>query len=420
MALSARRLQQAQKDPMAWLASSPQPPTSIPSMTTGYRVVGSQIFGPNNQPFIPRGVNIAAGLLTNGSGYPDFSKNEQYATDFVARGGNTVRIVTQGSSRYPWAPFTAGYTPVWNGPKLYGTDAVVAYTKATVDFWRAKGVVTLVECHDFTSTGYTPQQASECEDFWVAMANEYKSDTGVWFNLYNEPNTYDTPYDGARGGNVSGVRQRWVGLHARACKKIRDAGAPNIIVTDTFGYAGDSGKQWDGKPAPRGFDPEAAPLLSSMYGGIVLSWHNYGHHGVLTTHQKITEYVQSVHVAGIPLIMGEIGYPIRRGWDGISSVGWPYLRDATDQSLETVPPLGVGILFWSSNFHDGFSLYKPFWGPNPSGGGNGAIINEFAETLPEGYSLSGQGVRFMQYLATGQSVPNTGPSHSGASAPAEE
>lgn len=380
-------------------------------MTSGYRVSGTQILGPDGQPFIPRGINIG-GTLSSGGAYPDFSRDAQYATDFIARGGNTVRFATNASDRYAWGAYTAGYSTTWGGTKLYGTDGAVLYAKHHIDFWRARGVVVLVECHEFTSGGFTQAQTEQCEAFWLRMANEYKNDTGVWFNLYNEPNVYSQTFDGPLNGNVSTVRTRWAGLHARAAKLIRDAGAPNIIVCDTFGYAGDSGKQADGKPAPRGFDPGAAPLLSSLYGGIVLSWHNYGHHDVLTTEAAIHSYIDAVHASGVPLIVGEVGYPVKRGWD-MPEFMWPTLRNAFDMSLQSVPKKNVGILFWSSAFNDGFKMYIPYWDwPN----GASRIINEFAAELPEGRSLSGQGVRFMQYLTNGQSVTNTGPSHSGGTA----
>lgn len=411
MTISVRRLQRAQQDgsnsqPFAWLTGSPAAPNSIPAMTSGYRVSGTQILGPNGQPFVARGVNVGS-IKANGGGYPDFSKNPQYAADFIARGGNTVRLPHYASSRYSWSAHNTGY----NG--YTGADATFQYAKGLIDFWRGQGVVVIIDTHDFISEGWTQEHLLQCEEFWSRIANEYKNDTGVWFNLYNEISVYLHNEDGAfSDGNRDKVRERWTLVHARACKIIRDAGAPNIIITDGMTMAQDAANHWDGKPAPKSYDADAGPLLSSLYKGIVIGWHNYGALG--NTAAKITNYINTVHGVGLPVIIGEFGYPIKRGWDEISSSWWPNLRDAFDYTMATVPSMGVGMMYWSSTFKDSFSLYKPFWDWTGSGG-MGALINEFAQTLPEGRSLSGQGEKFLTFLANGQAVPYS-QSHSGGTA----
>ncbi len=412
MAISTRRFQRAQgptdTGSFAWLSGTPLPPVSIPPMTTGYRVSGTQIVDPSGQPFIPRGVNVGS-IKANGGGWPDFSMNAQYATDFITRGGNTVRIPHYASTRYGWSAHNTGYTRP-GGATFSGEDATFYYAKDLIDFWRTRGLVVIIDTHDFIQSGWTQQHLEQCETFWLRIANEYKTDTGVWFNLYNELSVYVSAEDGPLpSGNKNKVLERWTNVSARACKIIRDAGAPNIIICDGLSMAQDSGSQWDGKPAPYSYSPSAAPLLSSMYGGIVVGWHNYGALG--NTAAKITTYINTVHGAGLPLVIGEFGYPIKRGWDDISSSWWPNLRDAFDWTMATVPPLGVGMIFWSSSFKDSFSLYKPFWDMTPSV----TLINEFAASLPSGRSLSGQGVKFLAYLADGQAVPYS-QSHSGGSA----
>ena len=386
-------------DPFRWLYGAPVAPAAgIPTMDEGYRVSGNRILDPAGADFIPRGSNLGTNQYGNGGGWPYFALDSTYADDFKARGGNTVRLVMYASARRSWSPYVTGH-----GGNT-GTAACVSAFSPFVDFWRGKGVVVIIECHDLTDSGWTQAQAEQCEDFMAAMADAYRADTGVWLNPYNEPNVY-TSWDaqGGRAGNVTRVRERWTKLTARMCKRIRDAGSKSIIVTDTFGYAGDSGKQSDGQPAPRGFDPGAAPLLRDTYGGIVLSWHNYGHHNVLTNSVNIQAYITKVTgtdaglgQAGLPLLIGELGYPIKKGWDSVSTGGpWESMVKAVDYTYTVAPGNGIGILNWASNFKDGFSLYKPFWDAPTSG----QIINEFAETLPGSYSLSGQGAKHMAYLA---------------------
>ncbi len=379
---------------------TPVAPTSLPPMTTGYRVSGTQILNPAGQPFIARGINVG-GPKTDRFGV-GLGANAQYIADAVAAGVNCVRLPNYATIRYG-----TGYVAVdgWQGDT--GFNAVMNYTKYMIDLWRTAGVVVIIDCHDFIKVGWTIAHLAEAEAYWAALAEAYKGDSAVWFNLYNEVAVYDAD-DVALNGNVTEVRKRWLGLHARACKIIRDAGAPNIIICDGFAMAQDSDSNANGKPSPKSYEPGAAPVLRDMYKNIVVGWHNYGATGY--TQATIENHIAAVHGANLPIIIGEFGYPIYRGWDDIASSWWPRLRDGFDWTMAVVPQLGVGLVYWSSAFGDGFSLYKPFWtGPN------NRIINEFANPLPVGRSLSGQGVKYMQYLANGQAVPYS-QSHSGGTA----
>ncbi len=403
MAISVRRLQRAHpgepQDLWQLLSThTPVAPTSLPPMTTGYRVSGTQILDSAGQPFVARGINVG-GPKTDRFGV-GLGANAQYIADVVAAGVNCVRLPNYATTRYG-----NGYVAVdgWQGAT--GVDAAVKYAKYMIDLWRAAGAVVIIDCHDFIRDGWTTEQLLQAEEYWAALANAYKSDSAVWFELYNEVAVYSSDLDGPLNGNVGEVRKRWRGLHARACKIIRDAGAPNIIICDGFTMAQDAANNFDGKPAPKSYDSECAPLMRDMYKNIVVGWHNYGARGY--TQATIEEYIATVHAANLPVLITEFGYPIYRGWDDIASSWWPRLRDGFDWTMAVVPQLGVGLVYWSSAFGDGFSLYKPFWtGPN------NRIINEFANPLPAGRSLSGQGVKYMQYLANGQAVPYS-QSHSG-------
>lgn len=381
-------------------ATTPQAPVSVPAMTTGYRVSGTQILDPAGNPFIPRGINIG-GPKTDVFGV-GMGLNATYAANAIAAGVNTVRIPNYATTRYP------GHAPTDGWASQSGVAAGIAYAKQMIDFWRARGVVVIIDCHDFIAKGWTWSQLLDAEAYWADLANTYKSDSAVWFNLYNEVAIWDSVIDVPLSGNVATVRARWTGIHARACKIIRDAGAPNIIICDGFGMAQDPDTN-GGAPSPKVYHPDCAPALKALYGvNLVVGWHNYGALG--NTASAITTYINAVHAAGLPVIVGELGYPIYRGWDSIATDWWPRLRDAFDYSMATIPPLGVGLIFWSSAFGDSFSLYKPFWtGPEPR------IINEFASPLPAGRSLSGQGVKYMAYLADGNAVAYS-QSHTGGSA----
>lgn len=308
-------------------------------MTT-YRIEGLKIIGPDNKPFIPVGVNMATFDSDGGLGSGNKTHLQVSADALKHWDCNTVRLVSYVTTRSSWS--ARNKATGYNGAAP-GFASVVAISKRATDMYRANGIVVMLEAHDFTaSPAANDTQANidkwhgEIVEYWTAMANLYKNDSGVWFNLYNEPSMIDADY---------------VARHDACIAAIRGAGANNIIVIDAPRWGQDiptSGQKM-------GIEPDMVPsLVSKWNGGILYSHHHYGsNNGWYGTQYTLNKYLDRVAAAGLPLVFGEIGWERAPGWN----TSWSNCRNAGILTMQEAPKRGIGVLWWAGAHNDEYDLH---------------------------------------------------------------
>jgi hypothetical protein len=179
--------------------------------------------------------------------------------------------------------------------------------------------------------------------FWKQVADVYKSNGSVIFDLFNEPvlpGTQDQQYPcwkngstSANSGDCSMVNFAVAGMQTLV-NAVRGEGANNLLILGGTGYSSVLGP-W----------PSYVPTDTLSPPNIAASWHVYDDQGGCTTNaaQSLATLCQSsnglgaaaVMAAGYPIVVGETGY-----YYCSSSVGapwWPlFLSWADAQQIGTV------------------------------------------------------------------------------------
>ncbi|RDB26262.1 Endoglucanase gh5-1 [Hypsizygus marmoreus] len=128
---------------------------------------------------------------------------------FVAQGFNTFRIPFQQERISPPA---AGLTGAFDSTYLNGLKTIVNYVTNT------KGAYAIIEPHNFMRyNGAVITSTSNFQTWWKNLANEFKSNTRVVFDIMNEPHDMD----------ASVV----FNLNQAAVNGIRSSGATSQLIT---------------------------------------------------------------------------------------------------------------------------------------------------------------------------------------------
>ena len=245
--------------------------------------------------------------------------------------------------------------------------------EAIVAEYRAQRMVVMVDYHQlgFGATASAADIAAAVE-FWTDIANRFKDNPYVWFNLFNEPEAGD------------GAAQRWRAQHQPVIDAIRATGATNIIVIDDT-QAGQGAADWwsigESPEADSGVLSEG-PNLVDPVGRLAFDVHPYDVWGFpndddptcatrYTDEQRdarFASYVQRVYDRGFPLLAGEFGF---RAGDRPTS-GVSYHGDlsgnhppcgstnllAAETAYRVAPSFDLGMILWH-----GFDLTTT--GPRP-------------------------------------------------------
>jgi hypothetical protein len=166
------------------------------------------------------------------------------------------------------------------------------------------------QCAIANADGVTLHNAYKNKDFiremWADVANRYKGDDGVWFELFNEPYTRKAaqpfPAFGVNEEEEEYPWDLWTELMDSWIRAIRDqAGATNIIVVN--------GLDWGYSFGP-GYGPLAHPdqylPWKSIYANIAYGFHPYQHGsccgniGAGATDESATDPYQSGYCAYYP------------------------------------------------------------------------------------------------------------------------
>lgn len=257
----------------------------------------------------------------NGSGVFDGPSDQGAIDQMKAWRVNAVRVPLNEDC---WL----GINGVGAGGATY-RDAI----KTWVSLLRANDMIVILDLHwaapgsEKANGQLGMADADHAPTFWSQVATEYGSDSGVIFDLFNEP--FITDWDcwlvgGTCAKDYSNVDYQVTGM-APLLKAVRSAGAKNVVILGGLGYSSDF-EQWVAKV-------QSIPTLASPNDGLTLenvaaSWHTYSSQSVETMcPSQYNGYSTGLHcvdgatnaanygitnvlAAGFPVVTGEIGIEV--------------------------------------------------------------------------------------------------------------
>ena len=268
-------------------------------------VSGNRLVTAHGRPVVLHGVNRSGTefLCVQGHGIFDGPHGQASVSAMKAWGINAVRIPLNEAC--------------WNGdpyvnPAYAGANYQNAI-KAYVSLLNANGMVAILDLH-WTDGAYTgpssacasPQaiclkpmpDAAQAIPFWTSVANTFKGNDAVIFDLFNEP----YPERAARGeaegwqcwlngGSCAGIGYPVAGMQSLV-NAVRGTGARNVILLSGLAYSNDLTGWLAHEPA----DPDHE---------LAASWHSYSFNACANL-ACWTSQVAPV-TAQVPLVAGEIG-----------------------------------------------------------------------------------------------------------------
>ena len=265
-------------------------------------VAGNRLVNARGRPVLLHGVNRSGTefLCVQGHGIFDGPTDQASISAMKAWGINAVRI-----------PLNEG---CWNGesyvdPAYAGAnyqDAIKAYVRLV----NANGMVVILDLH--WSDGRYPAHCDSAEarclkpvpdqaqaiPFWTSVANTFKGNAAVIFDLFNEPFPERPAHSEAAGwqcwlsgGTCPGIGYPVAGMQTLV-NTVRATGARNVILAGGLAYANDMTGWLAHEPAD--------PLHN-----LAASWHSYNFNRC----SNITCWTSEVApvIAQVPVVAGEIG-----------------------------------------------------------------------------------------------------------------
>lgn len=201
-----------------------------------FHMRGAEILNTQNQRYIPYGIGIV-GLAHDVYAGTVQRDEEQIAAAHESWCANTVRIQV---SQYQLISGT-GFDPT----KLQVNTAFLDAVTDEVHYARGLGLMVVLNLQtqsdpDFDTTLNMPTRRSLF--FWQRMAAQFGQDSGVVFDLFNEPGQVGTWARWRNGFQQGGVT--YLGFQQLA-QAVRNAGAKNIFWVEGTGRAGSLEEAWD-------------------------------------------------------------------------------------------------------------------------------------------------------------------------------
>ncbi|MEL7406314.1 MAG: cellulase family glycosylhydrolase [Cyanobacteria bacterium J06558_2] len=223
---------------------------------SNFQIIDSKIYDPDGQEFIIKGANMFA--------WEGMDNVDNYVYTW---GFNTFRV-----PNYLLGSYDAPH-PEENG---YSVNHQI------VDAFTSQGSVVIFDAHDRIGGYYEDAEWEILKDYWRDMAQEFKDNPHVWFNLHNEP------------GNAEAQPEKWVSYHRELIEIIRAEGAENLIIVD--------GEAWGQDYHTQTIVNHAQEIMSDNE-NILFSIHAYDQ----WNNQDIGGYFDTLLSQDIPVIIGEYG-----------------------------------------------------------------------------------------------------------------
>lgn len=266
---------------------------------THFRIIDTKIHDPNGNEFIVKGTNMFA--------WEETSRVNSIVADWNF---NAIRVPNF---------LLGGYGQPHPSANDYGINRQIV-TAFTQDSGQAPTVV-IFDAHDRIGRYYQEEEFNTLKQYWREMAQHFKDNPYVWFNLHNEP--------GKKEANPG----KWVSYHRELIDVIRAEGANNIIMID--------GESW-------GQDFHSQTILNHgqdiMDGNnnILFSIHVYDQ----WNQRDIGAYFDQLHQHNIPVVVGEYG----------SVNGDRSTLSASVQMMEAAQEREIGRLVWVFSANDANDL----------------------------------------------------------------
>ena len=279
--------------------------TGFAHETGSFHTHGPVIHDSYGDEFIAKGANRNGGIRN--SWCDDFAADMECFIDLWQF--NTVRVVNKMWDSYWQGDIVSDCTPVQD----------ISDLPARVQKYTDLGLVVILDWHavgDYatSSASETSENLNEMLDFWRQVADLFKDNNNVWFNIYNEPGDMDN-------NNRDQRREKWVTMHQEAIRVIRDeVGANNMIVVGGWSWGQDTGPAWDAAK----IKTENSAILSAgdrvitfdpgygdgehTYENIIFDVHIYDQWDKGTQaeqNERLADYIDRVHAKDFALIIGE-------------------------------------------------------------------------------------------------------------------
>lgn len=305
------------------------------------------------------GVNRSGGefMCVQGRGIFDGPVDDASVNAIAGWNANTVRIPLNEECRLGLSNIE---------PQYAGAHYINA-VKDLVAKVKANGMTPMLELH-WSHGQYTGNSAG-CADvyascqkpmpdmryspsFWASVANTFKDDPTVVFDLFNEPypdratSTVTQAWQCWRdGGTCPGIGYEVAGMQDLV-DAVRDTGAKNLILAGGIAYSNDLSQWLTYKPT----DPA---------GNLAAAWHVYNFNSCST--ESCFNSTLAPVAAQVPLVAGEIGEntcshgfidQVMKWFDdrGLSYLGWTWntwncnTGPALISSYDGTPtPFGIGL-----------------------------------------------------------------------------
>jgi len=249
-------------------------------MTNNFQIKGTKIIAPSGDELYIKGVNV------NGPGWV-FPRDTLQDVELIIDTWkfNTIRLCTAMG---------------WEFAKHNNTDL-----DGIINAFTGRKVPVMIEVHDYT--GSYPQEEgyrrgddvyvypqSVLKEWWIDIAERFKDNPYVWFNIMNEPGPDDSKESA----------ESWYNIHNELIDAIRKTGAENIIVLDEHGWGQGSGYR-KGKNGYASAIIRMGPKLNEKYDNLLYSLHVYD--SWYDGQKDFEKYFSDAKDLGLCVFLGEFG-----------------------------------------------------------------------------------------------------------------
>jgi|GEM_PF-1948235 len=284
-----------------------------PNMENGFTVDGANIYDPNGNVFVPKGVNVSGFNWTwTRKTIDDVGLIDQCWNFNLVRVNNWL---FKGRVQYPQYEINNNLDEI-------------------VNTFTSRGIVVVFEAHDFIGSYYQNEDLDALVSWFTDLATRYANNPYVWFNIMNEP-----------GGRTGIDVVQWVGMHGRVIEAIRGAGADNIIIVEGA-FGGQDNRYANSEPVTESailqYSQDILNYDGNSFSNIVFSIHTWDlwNQG----DEKLGDYLDRAREQGLAMIVGEYG--VKSDQD---------TQAAAESTFNTTIPRGVGRVVWhwdGSDYND--------------------------------------------------------------------
>ncbi|GCE19113.1 malectin domain-containing carbohydrate-binding protein [Dictyobacter kobayashii] len=311
---------------IGFISGSPSHVAHAASPINGLHIAGNHILNSSGQVFVPHGVDRAGTeyICVNSSSVFDGPSDAASVAAIASWGVNTVRVPLNedcwlGINGLPSGSSASNYQ-----------QQIINY----VNLLNANNIAVILDLHWAAAGGQqsTGQDlmpdADHAGAFWTSVANTFKNNSSVIFDLYNEPHpaSWSCWLNGSYGANQSpcgDVGFAVAGMQSMV-NAVRSTGATNILMAGGLTWSNDLSQWLQNKPN----DPQ---------NNLAASWHLYNFNGCNNTGCWDSQVAPVA--AQVPVITGELGENDCASGFVTSAMNWD------DQH-------GVGYLGWAWNPYD--------------------------------------------------------------------